>query len=31
MMAPLSPLDPRRIARGFTDVFLRYVVRPTRG
>jgi len=31
VMAPLSPLDPRRIARGFTDVFLRYVVRPTRG
>src|SRR6202044_2440173 len=31
VMAPLSPLDPRRIARGFTDVFLRYVVRPTHG
>ena len=31
VMAPLSPLDPRRMARGFTDVFLRYVVRPTRG
>jgi UDP-2,3-diacylglucosamine pyrophosphatase LpxH len=31
VMAPLSPLDPRRIARGFSDVFLRYVVRPTRG
>jgi UDP-2,3-diacylglucosamine pyrophosphatase LpxH len=31
VMAPLSPLDPRRIARGFTEVFLRYVVRPTRG
>ena len=31
VMAPLSPLDPRRIARGFTDVFLRYVVRPTQG
>jgi len=31
VMAPLSPLDPRRIARGFTDVFLRYVVRPTKG
>jgi UDP-2,3-diacylglucosamine pyrophosphatase LpxH len=31
VMAPLSPLDPRRIARGFTDVLLRYVVRSTRG
>jgi UDP-2,3-diacylglucosamine pyrophosphatase LpxH len=31
IMTPLSPLDPRRIARGFTDVLLRYVVRPTRG
>jgi UDP-2,3-diacylglucosamine pyrophosphatase LpxH len=31
VMAPLSPLDPRRIARGFTDVFLRFVVRPTLG
>jgi UDP-2,3-diacylglucosamine pyrophosphatase LpxH len=31
VMAPLSPLDPRRIARGFTEVFLRYVVRPTKG
>ena len=31
IMAPLSPLDPRRIARGFTDVLLRYVVRPTLG
>src|SRR6202044_345526 len=31
VMAPLSPLDPRRIARGFTGVFLRYVVRPTKG
>lgn len=30
-MAPLSPLDPRRLARGFSDVLLRYVVRPTRG
>ena len=29
IMAPLSPLDPRRIARGFCEVFLRYVVRPT--
>ncbi|MEO7110962.1 MAG: hypothetical protein ABI183_11040 [Polyangiaceae bacterium] len=31
IMAPLSPLDPRRVARGFCEVFLRYVVRPTRG
>jgi UDP-2,3-diacylglucosamine pyrophosphatase LpxH len=31
VMSPLSPLDPRRIARGFTDVLLRYVVRPTLG
>jgi UDP-2,3-diacylglucosamine pyrophosphatase LpxH len=31
VMAPLSPLDPRRIARGFSDIFLRFVVRPTRG
>ncbi len=31
LMAPLSPADPRRIARGFSDVLLRYVVRPTRG
>lgn len=31
VMAPLSPLDPRRIARGFTDVLLRYVVKPTLG
>jgi len=31
IMEPLSPLDPRRVARGFCEVFLRYVVRPTRG
>jgi UDP-2,3-diacylglucosamine pyrophosphatase LpxH len=31
LMAPLSPADPRRIARGFCDVLLRFVVRPTRG
>jgi UDP-2,3-diacylglucosamine pyrophosphatase LpxH len=31
VMAPLSPLDPRRIARSFSDVLLRFVVRPTRG
>lgn len=30
-MAPFSALDPRRLARGFSDVLLRYVVRPTRG
>ena len=30
-MLPLSPLDPRRIARGFSEVLLRFVVRPTRG
>jgi len=30
-MLPVSPLDPRRIARGFCDVLLRFVVRPTRG
>lgn len=31
VMAPYSPLDPRRIMRGFSDVLLRRVVRPTRG
>jgi UDP-2,3-diacylglucosamine pyrophosphatase LpxH len=31
VMAPVSPVDARRIARGFTDVLLRFVVRPTRG
>lgn len=31
VMVPLSPLDPRRLARGFCDVLLRHVVRPTRG
>jgi UDP-2,3-diacylglucosamine pyrophosphatase LpxH len=31
VMAPLSPLNPRQIARGFCDVMLRFVVRPTRG
>jgi UDP-2,3-diacylglucosamine pyrophosphatase LpxH len=31
IMAPLSPLDPRRIVRSFSDVFLRWVVRPTKG
>jgi UDP-2,3-diacylglucosamine pyrophosphatase LpxH len=31
IMAPLSPLDPRRVARGFCDTLIRFVVRPTRG
>jgi UDP-2,3-diacylglucosamine pyrophosphatase LpxH len=31
VIMPLSPLDPRRVARGFSDVMIRYVVRPTRG
>lgn len=31
VMAPRSPLDPRRIARGFCDILLRRVVRPTPG
>jgi UDP-2,3-diacylglucosamine pyrophosphatase LpxH len=31
VMAPLSPGDPRRIARSFSDVLLRWVVRPTSG
>ncbi len=31
VMAPLSPLDPRRIARGLSDVLIRFVVRPTIG
>ena len=31
VMAPLSPVDPRRIARCFSEVLLRWVVRPTRG
>ena len=31
IMAPLSPADPARIARSFSDVLLRWVVRPTRG
>jgi UDP-2,3-diacylglucosamine pyrophosphatase LpxH len=29
VMAPLSPRDPRRIARSLSDVLLRWVVRPT--
>lgn len=31
VMAPLSPLDPRRVVHGFCEILLRYVVRPTRG
>ena len=31
VMTPVSPTDARRIARGFSDVLLRYVVRPTLG
>jgi UDP-2,3-diacylglucosamine pyrophosphatase LpxH len=31
VMAPLSPRDPLRIARSFSDVLMRWVVRPTRG
>jgi UDP-2,3-diacylglucosamine pyrophosphatase LpxH len=31
VMAPLSPVDPRRLVRSFSDVLLRWVVRPTRG
>jgi hypothetical protein len=31
VMAPLSPSDPRRLSRSFSDVLLRWVVRPTRG
>ena len=31
VMSPVSPIDPRRLARSFADVLLRWVVRPTRG
>jgi UDP-2,3-diacylglucosamine pyrophosphatase LpxH len=31
VMAPLSPVDPRRITRSFSEILLRWVVRPTRG
>jgi UDP-2,3-diacylglucosamine pyrophosphatase LpxH len=31
LMVPLHPLDPRRVTRGFCDVLLRFVVRPTKG
>ena len=29
IMAPLSPTDPRRVARAYCDTLLRFVVRPT--
>lgn len=31
LLTPLSPTDPRRVARGFCDVLLRFVVRQTPG
>jgi UDP-2,3-diacylglucosamine pyrophosphatase LpxH len=31
VMAPLAPGDPRQLARSFSDILLRWVVRPTRG
>jgi UDP-2,3-diacylglucosamine pyrophosphatase LpxH len=31
VMSPLSPFDPRRIARNFSDTLLRFVVRSTHG
>ena len=31
VISPLSPLDPRRLSRGMTDILLRFVVRRTRG
>ncbi len=30
-LVPLSPRDPSRIAYSFSDILMRYVVRPTRG
>ncbi len=30
-LAPVSPLDPRRVVRAFSDVLLRFVVRKTQG
>jgi len=30
-LAPLSPYDPRRLTYSFSDILLRYIVRPTRG
>ncbi|MFI5308755.1 MAG: metallophosphoesterase, partial [Polyangiales bacterium] len=31
VLMPVSPGDPRRIAYSFSDILMRYVVRPTRG
>ncbi|HEX7670254.1 MAG TPA: metallophosphoesterase family protein [Polyangiaceae bacterium] len=31
VMTPLSPVDPRRLSAGFTEVLLRFVVHQTRG
>jgi UDP-2,3-diacylglucosamine pyrophosphatase LpxH len=31
VLMPLSPRDPSRIAYSFSDILMRYVVRPTRG
>jgi UDP-2,3-diacylglucosamine pyrophosphatase LpxH len=31
LLAPLSPADPRRITYSFSDILMRYIVRPTRG
>jgi UDP-2,3-diacylglucosamine pyrophosphatase LpxH len=31
VLVPLSPRDPKRLTYSFSDILLRYVVRPTRG
>lgn len=31
VLMPISPRDPKRLAASFSDILLRYVVRPTRG
>lgn len=31
VLAPLSPDDPERLSYSFSDILLRYIVRPTRG
>jgi len=31
VLSPLSPADPKRIAFSFSDILMRFVVRPTRG
>lgn len=31
VLSPLSPFDPRRVARGFSETLIRFVVRHTRG